>query len=197
MDTAPLAQREPLAYLEQVAQDCLDLKALIRTVPDFPKPGILFRDITTLLRDPQGFHHCVEQLATAVAPYRFHRIVGIESRGFIIGAALAQRLGAGFVAIRKPGKLPAENFRQDYELEYGSDRLEIHADSLDRDEHVLLVDDLLATGGTALAACRLIETAGGRVAACGFVIELEGLPGRNRLETLPVPVVTLMGFGDG
>ena len=180
-----------------MAEDPFNLKALIRTVPDFPKPGILFRDITTLLRDPQGFHHCIEQLAIAAAPHRFNRVVGIESRGFIIGAALAQRLGAGFVAIRKAGKLPAENFGQDYELEYGSDRLEMHADSLDRDEPVLLVDDLLATGGTALAACRLIETAGGRVALCGFVIELEGLPGRARLETLSVPVFSLLRFAEG
>jgi adenine phosphoribosyltransferase len=177
-----------------VTTDRSDLKALIRTVPDFPKPGILFRDITTLLRDPQGFQRCIEQLAAAVAPHRFQRIVGIESRGFIIGAALAQRLGSGFVAIRKAGKLPAENFGQDYELEYGTDRLEMHVDSLERGEPVLLVDDLLATGGTALAACRLIETAGGRVAACAFAIELEGLPGRARLEALSVPVRSLMQF---
>ena len=171
-----------------------NLKALIRTVPDFPKPGILFRDITTLLRDPEGFRACVERLAEAIAPFSFSRIVGIESRGFIIGAALAQRLGRGFVPIRKPGKLPAENFGHDYELEYGTDRVEMHADALDPGEQVLVVDDLLATGGTALAACRLIEKARAQVTACAFVIELEGLRGRARLTALPVPVVAILTF---
>jgi adenine phosphoribosyltransferase len=174
-----------------------DLKALIRMVPDFPKPGIQFRDITTLLRDPNGFAACIERLAEAVATVPFNRIVGIESRGFIIGAALAQRLGTGFVPIRKKGKLPAENFGHDYELEYGTDRVEIHADALEPDEPVLLVDDLLATGGTAVAACRLIGMALARVSACAFVIELEGLPGRARLEALPVPVVALLAFSEG
>jgi adenine phosphoribosyltransferase len=173
-----------------------DLKARIRTVPDFPKPGILFRDITTLLRDPEGFRECVEKLVEAAAPFSFGRIVGIESRGFIIGAALAQRLGRGFVPIRKPGKLPAENFGHDYELEYGTDRVEMHADALDPGERVLLVDDLLATGGTALAACHLIGVAGAHVSACMFVIELEGLPGRARLAALRVPVVATVVFRD-
>jgi len=172
----------------------MDWKALIRTVSDFPKPGIQFRDITTLLRDPQGFHACIERLAESVARFRFDRIVGIESRGFIIGAALAQRLGTGFVPIRKAGKLPAENFGHDYELEYGTDRIEMHVDALDADESVLLVDDLLATGGTAVAACRLIEMARARVAACAFVIELGGLNGRARLAALPVPVLALLAF---
>jgi adenine phosphoribosyltransferase len=171
-----------------------DLQALVRTVPDFPKPGILFRDITTLLRDPRGFRACVERLAATVAPFSFSRIVGIESRGFIIGAALAQRLGHGFVPIRKPGKLPAENFGHDYELEYGTDRVEMHTDALDPGEHVLLVDDLLATGGTAIAACRLIAMARAQLAACAFVIELEGLPGRARLTALPAPVVSILTF---
>lgn len=183
-----------IAYRAAVARTDLDLKALVRTVPDFPKPGILFRDITTLLRDPRGFACCIERLAQAVSPHRFGRIVGIESRGFIVGAALAQHLGAGFVPIRKAGKLPAENFGHDYELEYGSDRIEMHADALDPGERVLLVDDLVATGGTALAACQLIRTAGAQVSACAFVIELVGLPGRARLEALPVPVVALLTF---
>jgi adenine phosphoribosyltransferase len=174
-----------------------DLKALVRTVADFPKPGIQFRDITTLLRDPQGFRDCIERLAEAVATVHFNRIVGIESRGFIIGAALAQRLGRGFVPIRKAGKLPAENFGHDYELEYGTDRVEMHADALDPGERVLLVDDLLATGGTALAACRLIETARANVSACAFVIELEGLAGRARLAALPVPVLAILTFPEG
>jgi adenine phosphoribosyltransferase len=183
-----------MAYRVRMTHLDPDLQALIRTVPDFPKPGILFRDITTLLRDPHGFRACVERLAEAVAPYSFSRIVGIESRGFIIGAALAQRLGRGFVPIRKPGKLPAENFGHDYELEYGTDRVEMHADALDPGERVLLVDDLLATGGTALAACHLIEMAGAHVSACAVVIELEALQGRARLTALPVPVVAIVRF---
>ncbi len=183
-----------MAYLGLVTRNNLDLKALVRAVPDFPKPGILFRDITTLLRDATGFGQCIQRLAELVVPYRFGRIVGIESRGFIIGAALARHLGAGFVPIRKAGKLPAENFGHDYELEYGSDRVEMHADALDTNERVLLVDDLIATGGTALAACRLIEAAGAQVSACAFVMELVGLPGRARLEALSVPVVALLEF---
>ncbi|HQR52094.1 MAG TPA: adenine phosphoribosyltransferase [Burkholderiales bacterium] len=171
-----------------------DLKTLIRTVADFPKAGILFRDITTLLRDAAGFRTCIEQLAEAVAGMSFRRIVGIESRGFIVGAALAHHLGRGFVPIRKAGKLPAENFGHDYELEYGTDRVEIHADALAPDEPVLLVDDLLATGGTAVAACRLIAMTGARVAATAFVIELDGLGGRARLEALPVPVRSILTF---
>lgn len=171
-----------------------DLKALIRTVPDFPKAGILFRDITTLLRDAAGFGACIERMAEVVAPSSFERIVGIESRGFIVGAALAQRLGRGFVPVRKAGKLPAENFGHDYGLEYGTDRIEIHADALEVDEPVLLVDDLLATGGTAVAACRLIAMTGARAVAAAFVIELDGLGGRARLEAVPVPVRSIMTF---
>lgn len=186
-----------MAYRAGMIEGASDLKALIRTVPDFPKPGILFRDITTLLRDPAGFHACIEALAAAAAPFSFGRVVGIESRGFIVGAALALRLGRGFVPIRKPGKLPAENFGHDYELEYGTDRVEMHADALDPGERVLLVDDLLATGGTALAACRLIAMAQARVAASAFVIELEGLPGRTRLAAVPVPVVSIVSFAEG
>lgn len=186
-----------MAYRARMIDGTSDLKALIRTVPDFPKRGILFRDITTLLRDPEGFRTCIEHLAMAVAAFSFDRVVGIESRGFIVGAALALRLGRGFVPIRKPGKLPAENFGHDYELEYGTDRVEMHADALDPGESVLLVDDLLATGGTALAACRLIEMARARVAACAFVIELEGLPGRARLAALPVSVLSIVSFAEG
>ena len=186
-----------MAYRDGMTLRTPDLKALVRTVPDFPRPGIMFRDITTLLRDPEGFGECVERLVETVAPFSFGRIVGIESRGFIIGAALAHRLGRGFVPIRKPGKLPAENFGHDYELEYGTDRVEMHADALDPGEHVLLVDDLLATGGTAVAACRLIEMARANVSACAFLIELEGLPGRDRLAALPVPVVATLAFPAG
>jgi adenine phosphoribosyltransferase len=138
-----------------MAQD-IDLKSLIRTVPDFPRPGVLFRDITTLLKQADAFHAVVEQLGAAYRGRPIDKVAAIESRGFIIGAALAYALNAGFVPIRKQGKLPAENFGQDYQLEYGADRLEVHSDGLQRGERVLLVDDLIATGGTAEAALRLI-----------------------------------------
>jgi adenine phosphoribosyltransferase len=172
----------------------LHIRALIRTVPDFPKPGILFRDITTLLRDAAGFHAVVEELAEAYRDRHVEKVAGIESRGFIIGAALAYRLKVGFVPIRKAGKLPAENFGQDYQLEYGADRLEVHRDGIQRGERVLLVDDLIATGGTAEAALRLIRIAGGSVVGCAFVIDLPDLGGRERLERSGFPVLALCQF---
>src|SRR5438105_226797 len=166
-----------------VTQD-IDIKSLIRTVPDFPKPGILFRDITTLLKHADGFHAVVEQLVGAYRGRAIDKIAAIESRGFIVGAALAYKLNVGFVPIRKRGKLPAENFGRDYELEYGTDRLEVHQDAIARGERLLLVDDLIATGGTAEAALTLITIAGGSVAGCAFVVELPELGGRKKLETL-------------
>jgi adenine phosphoribosyltransferase len=172
----------------------IDIKALIRTVPDFPKPGVLFRDITTLLKHAVGFRAVVDKLADVYEGSRIDKIAAIESRGFIIGAALAYRLGAGLVPIRKHGKLPAENFGHDYELEYGSDRLELHVDAIQGGEQVLLVDDLIATGGTAEAALKLIETAGAAVIGCAFVIELPDLGGRRRIETLGFPVLALCAF---
>ena len=172
----------------------VDVRLLIRTVPDFPKPGILFRDITTLLKDAAGFRTVVEELAAAYRNDRVDKVAGIESRGFIIGAALAYRMQAGFVPIRKAGKLPAENFGQDYELEYGADRLEVHRDAIEAGERVLLVDDLIATGGTAEAALRLIRIAGGTVAGCAFVIDLPDLGGRARLERAGYPVLALCQF---
>ena len=172
----------------------VDVRSLIRTVPDFPKPGILFRDITTLLKDAAGFSTVVDELAAAYRDDRVDKVAGIESRGFIIGAALAYRLQAGFVPIRKAGKLPAENFGQDYELEYGADRLEVHCDGIRAGERVLLVDDLIATGGTAEAALRLIRIAGGMVAGCAFVIDLPDLGGRARLESAGYPVLALCQF---
>ena len=172
----------------------VDVRLLIRTVPDFPKPGILFRDITTLLKDAAGFRSVVEELAAAYRDDGVDKVAGIESRGFIIGAALAYRMQAGFVPIRKAGKLPAENFGQDYELEYGADRLEVHRDAIDAGERVLLVDDLIATGGTAEAALRLIRIAGGTVAGCAFVIDLPDLGGRARLESAGFPVLALCRF---
>ena len=159
----------------------MDLKAHIRHVPDFPKPGILFYDITTLLKDPAGFRATIDAL---VAPYRDARVktvVGIESRGFILGAAVAERLGAGFVPIRKPGKLPAGAIRESYALEYGTDALEIHLDALEKDERVLIVDDVLATGGTAAAAAKLVSDLEGDLVGLVFLIELGFLAGRAKL----------------
>jgi len=172
----------------------LDVASLIRTIPDFPKPGVQFRDITTLLKDRDGFHDVIEALAAAQSGRGIDKIAGIESRGFIVGAALAHRLRVGFVPIRKHGKLPAENFGEDYALEYGHDRLEMHRDAIDRGERVLLVDDLVATGGTAHAAVRLIATTGGSLVGCALVIDLPDLGGRRLLESLRVPVQTLCEF---
>jgi len=168
-----------------------DFAQLIRTVPDFPKPGIQFRDITTLLKDADGFHAVIDTLAAAYRNRRVDKVAAIESRGLIVGAALAYALRAGFVPIRKEGKLPAENFGQDYELEYGSDRLEMHRDGIAAGEQVLLVDDLIATGGTALAALALIGMARGVVIGCAFVIDLKDLGGRARIERLGHPVLAL------
>lgn len=158
------------------------LRAAIRSVPDFPKKGIVFRDITTLWKDPHHLQSAVEYLT---APYRSKavaKVVGIEARGFILGGAIAQALGAGFVPVRKRGKLPAETLRQSYALEYGTDELEIHRDAIAPGELVLVHDDLLATGGTALAACRLVESLGGRVLGVSFLVELSFLGGRNQLK---------------
>ena len=169
----------------------LDLKTLIRDIPDFPKPGILFRDITPLLRDPKGWRSVMTQMGTVCQKLKPDLIVGIESRGFIVGTALATDLGLGFVPVRKPGKLPGEVLGVDYALEYGTDRLEIHADALQGGAKVLLVDDLLATGGTAAATAQLITQAGGELVGCSFVIELAALEGRQRLPN-STPVESLV-----
>ncbi len=160
----------------------VDLKKLIREVPNFPKPGILFYDITTLLKDAHGLHSLICDLAAHYEDRRPEVVVGIEARGFVFGPALAFRLGVGFVPVRKPKKLPAETASVTYDLEYGTDTLEIHKDAIRPGERVLISDDLLATGGTALATLRLIEKLGGKVDSLAFVIELEFLNGRNRLE---------------
>jgi len=170
-----------------------ELKTYIRDIRDFPKPGIVFKDITPLLTSGPAFQEVVDRIASRYRG-RADMVLGIESRGFIIGAAVAYRLGVGFVPIRKPGKLPAENFGQDYELEYGADRLEIHRDALQPGERVLLVDDLIATGGTAEAAVKLIGTAGGSIVGCAFVIDLPDLGGRKKLETLGFHVMALCQF---
>jgi adenine phosphoribosyltransferase len=158
------------------------LKRKIRHVPDFPKPGILFYDITTLLNDPQGFGEMVNALAAPFADRGIEQVVGIESRGFILGAAVASRLGAGFVPIRKPGKLPSKTHREDYALEYGTDGLEIHQDAVHPGQRVLVVDDVLATGGTARAASGLVQRVGGELVGLSFFIELDALNGRARLD---------------
>ena len=158
------------------------LKSKIRHVPDFPKAGILFYDVTTLLRDPDGFRLAIDSLTD---PYRDHDIklvVGIESRGFILGSAVADRIGAGFVPVRKLGKLPADTVRASYDLEYGTDSLEMHRDAIHDGQRVLIVDDLLATGGTSRATVDLVRQLGGDVAGLAFLIELVGLNGRARLE---------------
>jgi adenine phosphoribosyltransferase len=165
------------------------LKAKIRHVPDFPKPGILFYDITTLLRDPEGLRLALDALAAPYAAADVDLVVGMESRGFIFGAALADRLGAGFVPVRKPGKLPSASVRASYDLEYGSDALEIHADAIVPGQRVLIVDDLLATGGTAQATIELVSGFGARIVACAFLVELTFLQGRARLGTTPVHAV--------
>jgi adenine phosphoribosyltransferase len=159
----------------------MDLKKMIREVPDFPKKGILFYDITTLLKDKAGFKRTIDSLTEQVRPLKPDVVLGIEARGFIFAPALAYNLGAGFVPVRKPNKLPADTERISYELEYGMDTLEMHKDAVKPGMRVLIADDLLATGGTALASARLVERLGGTVAAISFVIELEELKGRDRL----------------
>jgi adenine phosphoribosyltransferase len=176
-----------------MAGEC-PIRSRIRTIPDYPKPGVRFRDITTLLLDPQGMRLAVEGLSRPFAARAVDKVAGIEARGFILGGAVAFSLATGFVPVRKRGKLPWTTLGQDYELEYGSDRVEIHADAIRAGERVLLVDDLVATGGTAEAAIRLIEQAGGEIAACAFVVELPELGGRRRLEGLGHEVVALCEF---
>ena len=162
-----------------------DLRSLIRDVPDFPKRGILFRDVTPLLKHGPAFRACVEQLCEVIAKARPAVIAGIESRGFIFGAAAANVLGVGFVPVRKIGKLPWKTRQQRYQLEYGGDGIEIHEDAMGQGTRVVLVDDLLATGGTAAAACRLLQDLGAEVLLAAFVIELGGLNGRAQLAKVP------------
>ena len=169
-----------------------ELAALIRDVPDFPKPGILFKDITTLLRDPAGFRQAIDHFADRYTGRHLTAIVGIESRGFIFGAALADRLGVGFVPVRKPGKLPAETLREEYELEYGTDAVEIHRDALGEGDRVVVIDDLLATGGTLAATVRLVRALGAEVEEVAALIELAFLHGRDRLPDVPLHTVIVV-----
>lgn len=172
----------------------MDLKSLIRDIPDFPKPGILFRDITTLLRDPDGLRHTIDSLAQKCEEIDLavDYIAGMESRGFIFGTPLAYRMGAGFIPVRKPGKLPAAVHSVEYELEYGMDRLEVHQDALEPGNRVLIVDDLIATGGTASATAELVRRAGCELAGFGFIVELSELGGRAKLPD--VPIVSLVEY---
>ncbi len=157
------------------------LENFVRTVPDFPKKGIMFRDITTLLKNEQALRYCADQLAEHYQGQKIDKVIGIESRGFIIGGLLAYKLGAGFVPVRKPGKLPAQTLRGEYQLEYGTDAMEIHSDAVQSGDRVLMHDDLLATGGTIEAACTLVKRLGGTIVSLGFIIELSFLNPRKRL----------------
>ncbi|MEO1069512.1 MAG: adenine phosphoribosyltransferase [Cyanobacteria bacterium J06638_6] len=167
----------------------MDLKAHIRDIPDFPQPGILFRDITPLLSNPEAMQYSIDRFAEQVADHRPDYIVGIESRGFIFGMPLAYKLGVGFAPVRKPGKLPAAVHQASYALEYGNDTLELHQDAFPAGSRVMVVDDLIATGGTAAATAELISQTGCTVAGFGFVIELMGLEGRTKLPDVPVTVL--------
>jgi adenine phosphoribosyltransferase len=164
----------------------VDLKNKIRNVPDFPKPGIGFKDITTLIKDGEAFKQAIDAIAEHYHPDDIDVIVGIESRGFIFAAALAYKWGKGFVPVRKPGKLPAETIHEEYQLEYGTDRVEMHCDAIQPDQRVLIIDDLLATGGTVSATVRLIERLKGSIVGIGFLIELSFLNGREKLKNYPI-----------
>jgi adenine phosphoribosyltransferase len=172
----------------------MPIKSLVRTIPNHPKPGVMFRDITTLLKDRAGFKLTIDQLAERYRGRPIGKVAGIEARGFIIAAPLAYALGVGFVPLRKSGRLPGKTVGHDYALEYGTDRIEMHVDAIAPGERVLVADDLIATGGTAEAAVRLIEDAGASVVGCAFVIELPELGGHKRLESLGHAVFALCAF---
>ena len=172
----------------------MDFASLIRTIPDYPKPGIQFRDITTLLKIAEGFHAVIETLAQRYRGQNISKIVGIESRGFMFAAPLAYALKLGFVPIRKQGKLPGEAMGHDYELEYGTDRIEIHHDAISQGERILIVDDLLATGGTAQAAATLVQKMGGEVVECAFLVDLPDIGGSKRLAAAGLSVFALCEF---
>lgn len=174
----------------------MSIKSRIRTVPNYPKKGIMFRDITTLIKDPVGFRLVIDTITQRYIhdDYDFNVIVGIESRGFIIGGALSYTLGKGFVPIRKKGKLPAEVVSQEYQLEYGTDKIEVHKDAIKQGDRVLLIDDLLATGGTALAAAALIEKLGGKVVEMAFIVDLPDVGGKKKLESKGYKIYALTEF---
>ncbi len=170
------------------------VKSKIRTFPNWPKQGVMFRDITTLLKDKEGYNHMIDLLVERYKDKEIDVVAGIESRGFITGAVLAHRLGLGFVPIRKPGKLPGETASEEYELEYGKDKIEVHKDAIPEGSRVLLVDDLIATGGTALAACSLLKKLGAEIVECSFVIDLPDIGGKKKLLDAGYKVFNLVEF---
>ena len=172
----------------------MSIKSKIRTIENYPIKGVMFRDITTLLKDPEGLRDSINKLVDRYKDLNIDKVVAIESRGFIIGAPLAYLLNVGLVLIRKPGKLPSETINQDYKLEYGTDRIEVHVDAIEKGEKVLIVDDLIATGGTAEAAVRLVQKVRGDIVECCFIIDLPDIGGRSRLENLGQKVFTLCEF---
>ena len=172
----------------------MSIKSKIRTIENYPIKGVMFRDITTLLKDPEGLRDSINKLADRYKDLNIDKIVAIESRGFIIGAPLAYLLNVGLVLIRKPGKLPAETIDQDYELEYGTDRIEVHLDAIEKGEKVLIVDDLIATGGTAEATIRLVQKMKGDIVECCFIIDLPDIGGKDRLENMGQKVFTICSF---
>ena len=172
----------------------MSIKSKIRTIENYPIKGVMFRDITTLLKDPEGLRDSINKLVDRYKDLNIDKIIAIESRGFIIGAPLAYLLNVGLVLIRKPGKLPAETIDQDYKLEYGTDKIEVHVDSIEKGEKVLIVDDLIATGGTAEAAVRLVQKMKGDIVECCFIIDLPDIGGRDRLENMGQKVFTLCEF---
>jgi adenine phosphoribosyltransferase len=172
----------------------MDLTKIIRTIPDYPKPGIMFRDITTLLADPRAFRRAVDELVQPFAGMKIDKVAGIEARGFILGGAVAHQLSSGFVPLRKKGKLPHKTIAVEYDLEYGRDAIEMHLDAFTAGERVMLVDDLIATGGTALAAVDLLRQGGAEIVAACFVVDLPELGGAARLKAAGVPVSTLVAF---
>jgi adenine phosphoribosyltransferase len=172
----------------------MDLTALIRTIPDYPRPGIMFRDITTLLAHPRGFRRAVDELVQPLAGLKIDKVAGIEARGFILGGAVAHQLSAGFIPLRKKGKLPHKTARVEYALEYGSDAIEMHLDAVTAGDRVLLIDDLIATGGTAMAAVELLSQGGAKIVGAAFVVDLPDLGGAARLRAAGVSVSTLVTF---
>ena len=172
----------------------MDLRAAVRTIPDYPKPGVMFRDITTLLADARAFRRAIDELVQPLAGAKIDKVAGIEARGFILGGAIAHQLSVGFIPIRKKGKLPFETMGEAYELEYGVDEVEIHVDAVGEGDRVLLVDDLIATGGTATAAIRLLERAGAEIVLCSFVVDLPDLGGAGKLRAMGKQVASLIDF---
>jgi adenine phosphoribosyltransferase len=189
-----LARSEFAHHSEVQKEQRMDFATVIRSIPDYPKPGIIFRDITTLLGNARAFRRAVDELVQPYAGVKVDKIAGIEARGFILGGAVAHQLSRGFIPVRKKGKLPHTVIGEEYDLEYGRDRVEIHSDAVSSGDHVIVVDDLIATGGTAFAAIKLLERAGAVVTGCAFVIDLPELGGAGKIRALGKEVITLVSF---